>query len=698
MFKFKQLSLKNRFIISVAAISVFSLLLALGLVAQENYKFYKKDLSETADMMADMLAANIAPALFFGDEDSAQDAFVILLDNPNISAAIAYDNHQNSIADFPVNISSVLTQRTNFETGNVFTSEFFEIVKPVELYGNEVGTIWLQFKLDVFYERLQDYRVIFIVSFLLSLAFAILLIIMIHHFFEKPMLMLMDTAQQVTEHRNYRERIQHNRGDEVGTLLNAFNNMMQVIEDRDKQLLEHSENLEQIVEIRTEQINHRANYDALTELPNRYLLLDRLKQSIRNIKRRGGKLALLYLDLDRFKIVNDNLGHMVGDKLLIAVAQRLTNALREEDTVSRLGGDEFVILMENVVSTDDVESVAKLIISSLKKPFEIMGHTLHASTSIGIAIYPTDGEDESILMQHADVSMFQAKKTGSGQFMFYDPAFELESRDRLGMETDLRKAMANDEFMMVFQPIHNLKTNQLSGFEALLRWNRNGEGVITPDLFLPVAEEIGLMKKLEKWVVECVCLFIQSQDQRLVENLHFSINLSPGCLRDSDFVKTMVQIISDYDVAPSLLEIEITEETFLKATDAVYARLNYLKEFGLSIAIDDFGTGYSSLSYLRNYPVDTLKIDGCFINDLETNKSSRGIISSTISLGHSLGMTMVAEGVETREQLEFLKRNNCDLIQGHHYSKPLLPDDVPLYIQTSQYGMTSFVGTKLSIS
>ena len=698
MIQFKHHSLKTRFIISVAAISVCSLLLALGLVAHQNYKLYKSDISETAEMMADMLAANIAPALLFGDEDAARDAFVILVDNPNIAAAIAYDNNNNVIADYPLDIASRITERNGFEAGQVFSKKYLEIVKHVKLYDNEVGTIWLQFKLDVLFERVQEYKNIFIISFLLSLAFAILLIVLIHHFFEKPMHLLMETALQVTEKRNYRNRIKHSRDDEVGTLLNAFNNMMQVIEDRDKQLLEHSENLEQIVEIRTEQINQRANYDALTELPNRYLLLDRLKQSIRSTKRHGGKLALLYLDLDRFKIVNDNLGHLVGDKLLIAVAKRLVNALREEDTISRLGGDEFVILMENTETTEDVENVAKTIINSLKKPFEIMGHVLHVSTSIGIAVYPDDGEDETLLMQHADVSMYQAKKTGYGQYMFYDPIFELESRHRLGMEIDLRKAMVNDEFMMVFQPVHNIKTGRLSGFEALLRWDRNGDGVLTPDHFLSVAEEIGIMKKLEKWVVECVCLFIQSQDKQLIEGLHFSLNLSPGCLRDSTFVKTMVRTVSDSAIDPSQLEIEITEETFLEATEAVYARLNSLKEFGLSIAIDDFGTGYSSLSYLRNYPVDTLKIDSCFIHDLETNKSSRGIVSSTISLGHSLGMSLVAEGVETQVQMEFLKNHRCDLIQGHYYSKPLLADDVAAYIQAYDYGLATSVKSKSSIS
>ncbi len=676
----RTLSLKKRFIIGVTITSIFPLFLVLGLIAYQNHKMYKKDLAETAEIMSDMLAANIAPALLFGDADAAMDAFVILVGNPHVSAAIAYDNNNNVIADYPAGSSSASVLSRTVNRSRSSSQKFFEITKPVMLYGNQVGTIWLQFKLDFLYERLRQYTEVFMLSFLVSLLFAIFLIVLIQRFFEKPIMLLMEAAQQVTEERNYRKRIRHNRKDEIGTLLNAFNNMMQVIEDRDKQLLEHSENLEQIIQMRTEEINHRANYDALTELPNRYLLLDRLKHSITSLKRHGGKLALLYLDLDRFKIVNDNLGHMVGDKLLIAVAKRLVGVLREEDTVSRLGGDEFVILMENIEKPEDVENVARLIIKSLKKPFDIMGHALHISTSVGIALYPDDGEDENTLMKHADLSMYQAKKTGNGHYMFYRPDFDAESRRRLGMETDLRNAICNDEFMLVFQPLHETISGDLAGFEALLRWDRKGNGIVMPDQFLSIAEEIGFMKNLEEWVVENVCKFLSESDREITKDLCFSINLTPACLKDSGFVKSMISIVTEYGINPEQLEIEITEETFLEATEAVYDRLNTLKELGLSIAIDDFGTGYSSLSYLRNYPANTLKIDGCFIKDISTDRSSRGIVSSTISLGRSLGMQLVAEGVETDEQLEFLQINHCHLVQGNYFSQPLTVDEVYDYI------------------
>lgn len=688
MFRLSQLSLKTRFILSVSTITTCALLFALGLVAYHNFHTYKKDLQENAEMMAEILASNIAPALLFEDKGTAREAFVILDGNPHITAAIAYDIHQQVIAEYPANNSANVAHKFIFHEGTQFSTHYLDTYRRVTLSNEEVGYIWLRFKLDILYERFKQYTYVFAMTFILAILLTLFLISMLKRLLEKPVLQLMATAQQVTQERNYRKRIIHDRKDEVGTLLDAFNNMMNVIEDRDKQLLEHSEKLEQIIELRTQQINHRANFDALTDLPNRYLLMDRVRQSIRSIRRHGGKLAVLYLDLDRFKIVNDNLGHMVGDKLLIAVSKRLVKALREEDTVSRLGGDEFLILMEGIENSEDVENIAKIIIKSLQKPFEIMDHTLHVSTSIGIALYPDDGDDENAIMQHADVSMYQAKKSGRGQYISYKPVFEIDSRHRLCMEIDLRKAINNEELMMVFQPIHNSTTGKLSGFESLLRWNRNGVEVNTPDQFLPVAEEIGLMKKLENWVIQYVCIFIQNLDQHMIKDLRFSINLSPGSLRDPKFVKKMVETVARHHINPSLLEIEITEDTFLEATEAVYDRLNSLKEYGMSIAIDDFGTGYSSLSYLRNYPVNTLKIDGCFINDLETNNSSQGIISSTISLGHSLGMKMIAECVETRGQSDFLKIHQCDLVQGHFYSRPLLPDEAMDYIHSCHLSLS----------
>ncbi len=677
-----QHSLKKRFLISVVLLIVLSLLLAISLIAHHSYQLYKNDLTENANMVVEMLATNLAPALLFDDYDVARDAFYILAENPQINTVVVYDLTESVIADYPVGFSVDNTLTKPYLTRNQFNDDFLEIVKPISFYGKKVGTIWMRFKLDVLYERLQHYQTIFIISFFIALTFALLLINLIRSYFEKPINRLLDTATQVTEFRNYRQRISHDRQDEFGTLFNAFNNMMQVIEDRDRQLLEHSENLEQIIEVRTEQINYRANYDALTNLPNRYLLLDRLRQAINTARHNNEQLALLYLDLDRFKNVNDNLGHIVGDKLLQAVSQRLQMTLNNNDTISRLGGDEFIILIEKVTDKESIATVAEDILHIFGQPFDVLGHVLHVSTSIGIALYPDDGLNETTMMAHADVSMYQAKNNGKGRYAFYEDDFERDALRLHSMETDLREALTNEEFLLVFQPIHQTHTLELIGFETLIRWHRNHETLVLPDQFLPLANEIDISRLIERWVFLRVFEFIDSIKNQLDRPYQFSINLSPNNLKEAEFTNTLADLVHSHSIDPAWLEIEITEESFLEATDDVLDHLATLKEIGISIAIDDFGTGYSSLSYLRDYPVDTLKLDGSFIRDLQHSPSSQGIISSTIPLAHKLGMTMVAEGVENKEQLQFLQTLNCDRIQGHYFSAPIAIDEVIPYIKS----------------
>lgn len=677
----KKHSLKKRFILSVVLLIVLTLLLAIGLVAHHSYQLYKRDLTENADMVANMLATNLAPALLFDDHDAAREAFYILVENPQISAVMVYDLHKNVIADYPVGFSLEHTPEHHFLHGTQLNDDFLEIIKPVNFYDKHVGTIWMRFELDVLYERLQHYKVILLVSFFISLTFALLLIALIRSYFEKPINRLMETARQVTEFRNYRERIPHDRHDEFGTLFDAFNNMMQVIEDRDKQLLEHSENLEQIIEVRTEQINYRANYDALTNLPNRYLLLDRLKQAINSARHKGDQLALLYLDLDRFKFVNDNLGHIVGDKLLQAVSERLQFLLDSDITISRLGGDEFIVLIEHVENRQNVEKVAKSIIHAFREPFNVLGHNLHITTSIGIALYPEDGLDETSMMAHADVSMYQAKNSGKATYAFYEADFERDAQHVHSMETDLHEALSKDQFLLMFQPIHQAHTLELVGFETLLRWQRNSKHLVMPDQFIPLANEIGVMRIIERWVLLHVFEFINTLKPHLTKPLQFSINLSPSNLKDAKFSSIFTELIRSHEIDPAWIELEITEESFLEATDDVLEHIAELKALGVSIAVDDYGTGYSSLSYLKDYPVDTLKLDASFVRDLQNSPSSQGIVSSTIPLAHKLGMTMVAEGVENKQQLRFLQAQNCDRVQGHYFSVPLSLEEVLPYLR-----------------
>ncbi|MEM7019585.1 MAG: EAL domain-containing protein, partial [Pseudomonadota bacterium] len=437
---------------------------------------------------------------------------------------------------------------------------------------------------------------------------------------------------------------------------------------------EYSRKLEttnQALEHMSEKLHQRANYDALTSLPNRYLLLDRLRQEMLNAQRDKTDLALLFLDLDRFKVINDNLGHHIGDRLLVEVSKRLQALIRKNDTISRLGGDEFVILLHNIQQHDYAALVAEKVIQSLRMPFVLQGHTLHVSTSIGIAIYPKDGRDAETLMKNADTSMYQAKRTSVGSYAFYEEKLGHESRRRLSLETQLRVALKKDKLELVFQPQHRISNHEIAGFEALARWHDETAGAVPPNQFIPIAEEIGLINELGWWVMENACHQIQEFQLANPEALKVSINISASHFMQAGFVKQALAIAGAYKTPKQLLEIEITEDTFSGDAAQLKRVLDELREAGISIAVDDFGRGYSSLSYLSDFQFDTLKLDGGFIQRLDTNKASRGIVAAAILLGQNLGLQVVAECVETQEQFDFLVEHHCDIIQGYYYSEPL---------------------------
>ncbi|MEM7020381.1 MAG: EAL domain-containing protein, partial [Pseudomonadota bacterium] len=428
----------------------------------------------------------------------------------------------------------------------------------------------------------------------------------------------------------------------------------------------------------SEQLHQRSNYDELTLLPNRHLIMDLLKHEIRHANRNKTIVALMAIDLDRFKLINDNLGHQVGDQVLMEAAKRLQDSLREGDIVGRLGGDEFIVVLRNIKESKDILAFAEKVINVLQKPLQIQGHTLHLSASTGITAYPRNGRDAETLMKRADASMSHAKQQGLG-ISLYSKTLEQESQRRLSLETQLRQALekGSEELELVFQPQHKTQTHEMTGVEALLRWQNKELGHVSPGYFIPIAEETGLINRVGEWVMESACQHIQvfhsSQWEHSSQwkDLKVSINLSAQHLLQPNFTKKVTDTIEAHQISPHSLEIEITEETFLSGVDIIKRNLSVLRELGITVAVDDFGTGYSSLSYLRNFPVDVLKLDGCFIEDLENNESDQGIVAASILLGHSLNLKVVAECVETREQLDFLAKHDCDIIQGYYFSKPL---------------------------
>ena len=413
-----------------------------------------------------------------------------------------------------------------------------------------------------------------------------------------------------------------------------------------------------------QKIAHMARHDALTDLPNRVLLRERLEHELKRVKR-GESLAVLCLDLDHFKSVNDTLGHPVGDELLKVVADRLRHCTREPDTIARLGGDEFAIIMTAVGQPSDAATLSRRVRDSITKPYDLDGHQVVIDISIGISIAPLDATDTDQLLKNADMALYGAKADGRGTYRFFEPEMDARMQQRRELEMDLRQALINGEFELHYQPLVNLQSNDITGFEALLRWNHPTRGRIPPAEFIPIAEETGLIIQLGDWVLRRACEETASWPQEL----KIAVNLSPAQLKSRNLVQAVVGALAASSMPATRLQLEITESLLMQNTFATLATLHKLRKLGVQIAMDDFGTGYSSLSYLRSFPFDKIKIDRTFINDLTNGAEPLAIVHAVASLAKSLRMISTAEGVETRQQLEKLQAIGCTEMQGHIFSQ-----------------------------
>jgi diguanylate cyclase (GGDEF)-like protein/PAS domain S-box-containing protein len=423
-------------------------------------------------------------------------------------------------------------------------------------------------------------------------------------------------------------------------------------------------------------MSHLAQHDGLTDLPNRILLSDRLGQAIAMALRHRTKLAVLYVDIDRFKHVNDSAGHTAGDRLLQSVANRLLECVRSSDTVSRLGGDEFAILLCDVASAKDAAGAAEKILLALGRPHRVEELELHVSASIGIAVYPEDGTTGEALLRDADAAMYRAKDCGRNNYQFFKTEMNRYTLERHGLENDLHHALERREFVLHYQPKVNLLTGAMTGVEALLRWRHPKHRLIQPSRFISIAENSGLIVPIGKWVLQEACRQVKVWQAAGSAPVSIAVNVSPVELRAKGFLDGVQRILSETGLAARHLELEITETFLMQDTLRTVMVLDELKKMGVRLALDDFGTGYSSLSFLKRFPIDTLKIDHSFVRDLASDTDDAGIVSAVVDMGRNLNMRVVAEGVETPEQYAFLKRHHCPEAQGFYFSKPVHPTTI----------------------
>ncbi|MGC5324510.1 putative bifunctional diguanylate cyclase/phosphodiesterase [Brevibacillus sp. SYSU BS000544] len=419
------------------------------------------------------------------------------------------------------------------------------------------------------------------------------------------------------------------------------------------------------------QIHFMAYHDDLTGLANRKLFLEKLAQTIQSSKDQTSKFAVMFLDLDRFKVINDIFGHSSGDQLLKIVASRLVYTLPDDATIARLGGDEFTLMLLNIQNEEHAENTAKQILDVIGQPFEIAGRELAISASIGISTYPEGGYDVETLVKNADTAMYRAKDTGRNNYQFYTTAMDAQAFERLAMEQDLRKAIERNELVLHYQPQVNIQTGQIVGVEALLRWTHPVHGMVSPAKFIPLAEDTQLIIPIGEWVLRTACRQNKQWQEAGYPPKRVAVNLSANQFQQTNLVEVVANVLEETQLEPKYLELEITESIAMQNVEHVINTLQQLTQLGIEISMDDFGTGYSSLNYLKHFPIHRLKIDQSFVHDINFDPLDAAIATSIIAMAHSLGLNVIAEGVETEEQLSFLQEKNCDEMQGYYFSRPL---------------------------
>jgi diguanylate cyclase (GGDEF)-like protein len=715
--RFRALPIKHKLmLISLQASSVALALACIGFVTYELIT-YRRAALDRLETVARVIAANSSAAILFDDPEAAIDTLSGLRAEKQIISACIYLMEGSQFASYHRDSGGSQCSEWNPSTGRLETDSGQMVVSaPVEVQGETVGTLLIHSESIDLFQRLLRYGSIVAGVLLVSGLVAFVLASRLQKYISAPILRLAETSRRISSEKNYALRAAPEGSDEIGLLSKSFNEMLEQIQGRDRALEAHRDHLEETVRLRTTElsqavdelrqeiqqrevaenrIRYLAYYDDLTGLPNRQFLKEGLARSIKEAAEHGRLLALLFLDLDRFKEINDNFGHTTGDALLQQVAERLKQSVRDVDfvsrtsdesrhaTVTRQGGDEFTILLTSIRSPEDAGRVARRILLDLETSFPV-GRELVVSGSIGIAVYPFDGEDVDTLLKHADTAMYHAKEGGRNDYEFFSESMKVAAIRKFTMESDLRKAIDREEFVLHYQPKLDLLTGTIVGVEALLRWRHPDRGIVSPAEFIPVAENAGLIVSIGEWVLRTACRQAKLWAREGLPRLTMAVNVSGRQFHKGTLVKTVTEVLSGTDLDPRLLEIEITESTTMKDENHAVETLACLKQLGVRVALDDFGTGYSSLSYLRRFPLDSLKIDRSFTMDLTTNAEIASIVTAVIEMAHSLGLRAVAEGVETAEQEAFLRSHDCDEIQGYHFSRPVAPEAVAELLRAAE--------------
>lgn len=635
---------------------------------------------------AALIGNNSSASLVFRDQQSAMDTLNSLRGEESIQGAYLYDSKKNLFASFQRGENQPLPDWPASDLG--YVGQLLFALHEIKWDGETTGYIVLQSHLDRWKKQQIERLQIVLMLFLFSMIVAVLIANFAQKIITTPILKLADTVRNIARTRDYQLRTDLDSDDEIGELAHDFNDMLNEIQSRDSELEAAREQLEEKVKERTseltalaKELEHLAYHDPLTGLANRAELDELLQGAMNLMQRENQQLAVLFMDLDRFKGINDSLGHDVGDKLLIEVSKRLQKILRKSDVLARLGGDEFAVLLHNS-SPNQAAEVAEKLIEVINAPFEVAQYNLQITTSIGISIYPEDGNTASAILKSADTAMYCSKESGRNQFSFYEKEMNQRVERRLFLERHLRIAAREKTFEIVYQPKWDIKADKVVGLEALIRWNLEGQGYISPAEFIPIAEDCGLISDIDNWVMQTACTELLSVYGDQKPQVRLAVNLSPVYFIRFDVSDHIKCLIEKTGFPSDRLELEITETVIASEMDGVYEQLSIIREMGIEISIDDFGIAYSSLSRLKQLPLNTLKIDRSFIQDIGKDVDDEVIVRTIIDMAHNLNLKVVAEGVETEEQYNYVRTHHCDTVQGFLFSRPISLEELhPLLIE-----------------